>query len=68
MKFCVFYTHIEYFQKFVLPLLALFANLKAKCGRNVSKEPKTYFIIYVLEFNLATINIYAVCTSCIVLI
>ncbi len=40
-------------KRFCLPFLALFANCKDKRRRNGSRKPKT---LYVLEFNLATIN------------
>jgi hypothetical protein len=44
MKFCIFDTNIQYFPKNCSPLLALFANIQAKRGRNGSKKTKTYFI------------------------
>jgi hypothetical protein len=44
MKFCVFDSYIEYFKK-IMPLYALFANFKAKWGRNGSKKQETYFIM-----------------------
>jgi hypothetical protein len=58
IKFCVFYTHIEFFEKNLWghTVLAFFVNFEVERGRNGSQKQKNVCYKWVLELNFAPIN------------
>ncbi len=57
LNFPFYDPHIECLQKKLLfPLLALFANFKAKCGQNSSKNKTNLIYRYVLESHFTSIS------------
>ncbi len=53
VKFCVFYTHHEFFNRnFFLLLLALNVHFNCKCAGNGSKNRKIFFYECVLELGI----------------
>ncbi len=44
MKFCIFYSHMEFQKKFFLLLLAFLINFECKCARDGLKNGTHFFI------------------------
>jgi hypothetical protein len=59
VKFCVFYTHVDFCKNNFLVLISTFLNFDCKCAGNGSKKRKIVFYECVLEFNYATIKGFA---------